>query len=103
MKNEASGDIETMSSGIGSEAIYDMIRPPVNRFMKVLDRSCFQKEIRLCAAQILDPKDIHHTMAELRSETFRKPSLKKLVMLPGYHWESKALLLEPHIKSEGMH
>lgn len=36
----------------------DMFRPPVNRAMRVLDRSFFHKRIPLSAARILNPRDI---------------------------------------------
>lgn len=44
----------------------DMFRPPVNRAMRALDRSFFQKKIPLSAARILDNKNISKCRAELQ-------------------------------------
>ncbi|KAF2751038.1 guanine(37)-N1-methyltransferase [Sporormia fimetaria CBS 119925] len=43
----------------------DMFAPPVNRAMKVLDRSFFQKTIPLSAARIFNTKDISRLRSEL--------------------------------------
>jgi tRNA (guanine37-N1)-methyltransferase len=43
----------------------DMFAPPVNRAMKVLDRSFFQKVVPTAAARIFNPKDISRCRSEL--------------------------------------
>jgi tRNA (guanine37-N1)-methyltransferase len=43
----------------------DMFAPPVNRAMKVLDRSFFQKTIQTSAARIFNNKDISRCRTEL--------------------------------------
>jgi tRNA (guanine37-N1)-methyltransferase len=43
----------------------DMFAPPVNRAMKVLDRSFFQKTVPTSAARIFNPKDISRCRNEL--------------------------------------
>ena len=90
-----------MNKDVMSETDSDMIRPPINRMMKVLDRTFFRKQVRLGAAQIFDPKDIHQTLAELKSDIFRKPPIKGIVSVPGHDRQTKALLLRPEVKSEG--
>ncbi|KAI5212504.1 hypothetical protein E4T38_00512 [Aureobasidium subglaciale] len=45
----------------------DMFRPPVNRAMRVLDRSFFQKKIPISAARVVDNK----TISKCRAELFR--------------------------------
>jgi tRNA (guanine37-N1)-methyltransferase len=79
----------------------EMFRPPVNRLMRVLDRPFFQKEIRLCAAQIINPKDISKTRAELKSDILCIARLKSIVSVPGHDCQTKALLLRPEIKKQG--
>lgn len=79
----------------------EMFRPPVNRLMRVLDRPFFQKEIRLCAAQIINPKDISKTRAELKSDLLSTLRLKSIVSIPGQDHQTKALLLRPEIRKQG--
>lgn len=43
----------------------DMFTPPINRAMKVLDRSFFQKTVPTSAARIFNPKDISRCRNEL--------------------------------------
>lgn len=79
----------------------DMIRPPVNHIMKVLDRSFFRKNIRVCAAQVFNPKDISKTRAELNLDLLHIGRLKSMVSVPGHESKMKAFLLRPEIKNEG--
>lgn len=44
----------------------EMFRPPVNRAMKVLDKSFFQKKVPISAARILDNKNISRCRTELQ-------------------------------------
>ncbi|KAF2739276.1 guanine methyltransferase Trm5 [Polyplosphaeria fusca] len=48
-------------------ATSDMFAPPVNRAMKVLDRSFFQKTVPISAARIFSPRDISRCRKELES------------------------------------
>lgn len=43
----------------------DMFAPPINRAMKVLDRSFFRKTVNTSAARIFSPKDISHVRTAL--------------------------------------
>lgn len=90
-----------MSKAVDFDADSDMIRPPVNRLMKVLDRPFFQKNVRVCAAQILDPKDISKTREELKSDVLRMKNVKSIVSVAEHERQTKALVLRPGIKNEG--
>jgi hypothetical protein len=52
----------------------EMFRPPVNRAMRVLDRSFFQKKIPVSAARVVDNK----TISKCRSELFRSKDVLRL-------------------------
>ena len=74
----------------------EMFRPPINRAMKVLDRSYFQKKVPLAAARILEKKHIARFRTELGSDILnleRVSSVKDDPQDKG----SKALLLKPDI------
>lgn len=79
-----------------------MIRPPVNHLMKALDRSFFRKNIRVCAAQVFNVKDISKTRVALKSDLLHLGRLKSIVSVPGDESEMKAFLLRPEIKNEGI-
>ncbi|KAF2147789.1 hypothetical protein K461DRAFT_233702 [Myriangium duriaei CBS 260.36] len=55
----------------------DMFRPPINRTMRVLDRSFFQKRIPLSAVRVLD----HTKISQVRTELTRS---KDILNLPRY-------------------
>ena len=57
-----------------TEATNDMFAPPVNRAMKVLDRSFFQKTIPTSAARIFNPKDISRCRKELTAANDTLPN-----------------------------
>lgn len=95
-------DVEPSKNASVLDAEPEMIRPPINRLMKVLDRSFFQKNQRLCAAQILDPKDIATFQAELRRDLLQLARVKSIVSVPDQGRQTKALILRPGIKSEGI-
>lgn len=48
-----------------TDPLTDMFAPPVNRAMKVLDRSFFQRTVPTSAARIFNPKDISRCRKEL--------------------------------------
>jgi tRNA (guanine37-N1)-methyltransferase len=52
----------------------DMFTPPVNRAMKVLDRTFFQKTILTSAARIFNPKDISRCRKELTASRDTLPN-----------------------------
>lgn len=59
-----------------SDDTSDMFAPPVNRAMKVLDRSFFQKTVNTSAARIFSPKDISRVRTDLdRSRDILKTRL----------------------------
>ena len=77
----------------------DMFRPPINRAMKVLDRSFFRKKVPLAAARIVEKRHIAKFRTELGSDLLcleRVSSVKDDPKSKG----SKALLLKPEIKCD---
>lgn len=55
-----------------------MFRPPVNRAMRVLDRSFFKKTVPISAATVLDNKNISSVRKQLESS-------KDILDLPRYN------------------
>jgi tRNA (guanine37-N1)-methyltransferase len=89
-----------------SEATTDMFAPPVNRAMKVLDRSFFQKTIPASAARIFNPKDISRCRKELTASKDTLPSNRIDPIRPDPELEramegSKCLLLRPEVVHSG--
>lgn len=81
-----------------------MFRPPVNRTMRVLDRSFFKKTIPLLAARIIDNRQIANFRRELEFyndilRIERMSSVRSVKDSEGI--EGKAILLRPQIKIEG--
>ena len=84
----------------------EMFRPPVNRAMRVLDRSFFQKKIPLSAARVMDNK----TISKCRNDLTKS---KDLLILERFQTvrpdptESdpkagkKCILLRPQIDDKG--
>lgn len=78
----------------------DMFRPPVNRLMKVLDRSFFRKSIPLSAAQVNDNRRIASLLKDLKQDILQLDRL--LVVRQSQNGNGgKALLLKPEIKFDG--
>lgn len=80
----------------------DMLRPPINRAMRILDRAFFKTSIPTSAARIFDPRhikscrdDLHHDILKLD----RKQAVVSVQDSQGA--DAKALLLKPGIRSEG--
>ncbi|KAF8540903.1 tRNA methyltransferase Trm5 [Trichophaea hybrida] len=75
--------------------------PPINRAMKVLDRSFFQKSIPLSAAQIFQPKDISRVRKECASDLLR---VKRVELMPEdpENKPKKLLLLRPEVKANDL-
>jgi tRNA (guanine37-N1)-methyltransferase len=84
----------------------DMFAPPVNRAMKVLDRSFFQKTVPTAAARIFNSKDISRCRTELdRSHDTLKHRLASIRNDPDTaraEKGGKCLLLRPEIVPSGM-
>lgn len=85
-------------------AVYrELFLPPVNRAMRVLDRSFFQKRIRLTAANIFNIKNQTRVKRECLQDVLDAPRIKPFVKTP---WrqdgERTLLLLKPSIKVDGM-
>lgn len=79
-----------------------MFRPPVNRAMRVLDRSFFQKSIPISAARIRDTKQISKCRAELGRDTLKLDRLQSIRSIRDSEGqETKALLLRPEVKQDG--
>ena len=79
-----------------------MFRPPINRAMRALDRSFFQKSVPLSAARIRDNKHISRYRKELSHDLLkldRMPAVKCVKDPEGQ--EAKAFLLRPEVKSDG--
>lgn len=82
----------------------DMFRPPVNRAMKVLDRSFFRKKIPLSAARALENKDISILKTELdrSKDSLRLPRLPSVVPDPFQGIDGKrCILLRPQKNDQG--
>lgn len=84
----------------------DMFRPPVNRAMRVLDRSFFQKKIPASAARVVDNK----TISKCRSELFRANDVLRLeryqIVRPDPNEADakagkKCILLRPQVDDKG--
>ena len=84
--------------------VYEMFRPPINRTMRVLDRSFFRKKIPTVVAVIKDPKQISKFKTSLRHDTLRIDRLPSIRSLPNDTTdrtaERKALLLRLDIRQE---
>lgn len=84
----------------------DMFRPPVNRAMRVLDRSFFQKKIPASAARVVDNK----TISKCRTELFRSNDVLRLeryqIVRPDPDETNakagkKCILLRPQVDDKG--
>ena len=83
----------------------DMFAPPVNRAMKVLDRSFFQRTIPAAAARVFSPKDISRVRTDLdRSRDLLKSRLDTVrADADAAHAQKgvKCLLLKPEVVPNG--
>jgi len=92
------------SLNMNSTELPEIFLPPVNRSMKVLDRSFFKKVIPLAAASIAEAKEISNIRKELDRagallrlnpiKTLRdddlRPGAKCLLLRPGIHPDRKS-------------
>lgn len=87
---------------ISAAALEEMFRPPINRFMKVLDRSFFHKTIPISAAKVNDKKQISKLRVDLKHDILHLDRLQVIRSIPGSEpGAGKALLLKPEIVAEG--
>ncbi|KAL9601380.1 MAG: hypothetical protein Q9219_002556 [cf. Caloplaca sp. 3 TL-2023] len=78
-----------------------MFRPPINRAMRTLERSFFQKEFRLASACVLDKKQIASCQKILSSDILKLERLPPIRPVPsGILTDSsaKCLILRPEIQ-----
>ena len=80
----------------------NMIRPPLNRAMRVLDRSLFTTRIPIVAARIYDLQKISRLRRDLAPETLEVRRLGSVQTIrDGSGTVQKILLLKPDIKKDG--
>lgn len=74
--------------------------PPINRAMKVLDRSFFRKSVPTSAARIFNPRDIARVRKECAPDLLQ---VKRVELMPPdpLNARSKLLLLRPEVKFDG--
>lgn len=81
-----------------------MFRPPVDRAMRVLDRSFFHKTIPLAAAAVFEYRQIGPCRSLLNRDLLdleRVPCVKE-ISDPETKTLRKVLLLKPDIRPDGM-
>ncbi|KAL8826697.1 MAG: hypothetical protein Q9191_003644 [Dirinaria sp. TL-2023a] len=76
-----------------------MFGPPVNRAMRILDRSFFNKKIPLAAARVLDRKTISKYRSTLGNDLLSIDRVA-IVRQDPYQHDLKILLLNPKIKPD---
>ena len=93
-------------SAPASPAPADMFAPPVNRAMKVLDRSFFRKTVPTAAARIFKPQDIARCRKELQlsKDALLNSRIQPIRADPDAQHAAagaKCLLLKPEIVANG--
>jgi tRNA (guanine37-N1)-methyltransferase len=75
--------------------------PPVQRAMRVLDRSVFKKSIPTSAARVFNPKDISRVQKECSADLLR---LKRVQLMPEdpENKPKKLILFRPEVKHDGI-
>lgn len=87
---------------ISESCALEMLRPPINRAMRVLDRSFFKKSLPTSAARVLDRKQISKCRNELHYDILHLDRMLSVVPVQDSHGaDAKALLLKPNIRSDG--
>lgn len=83
------------------QSITDLARPPVNRDMKVLDRSFFQRTVQISALTVFDPKNIQSVKSKVAaSHDLLVTSYVKPVQNDETISGGKCVLLQPHVNFE---
>jgi tRNA (guanine37-N1)-methyltransferase len=98
-----SPDHDERNTSVSTE---DMFHPPVNRAMKVLDRSFFQKTIPTSAARIFDSKTTSKCRTELIASREILPSNRVYNIRPDPDSEraqkgGKCMVLRPEVVHNG--
>jgi hypothetical protein len=88
---------------MNSPELPELYRPPINRAMRVLDRSFFQKTIPIAAATVFEDRNISLVRGKVQSagHLFGVFSIKSIVpdeTVPG----RKCVLLQPGIRATGL-
>ncbi|KAG0129338.1 guanine(37)-N1-methyltransferase [Tuber indicum] len=77
--------------------------PPINRAMRTLDPSFFQKTIPLTAAHVLDGRNIPRVTKECARDLLRVPRLRSVItQKDDMGVERKLLLLRPEVKHDDL-
>lgn len=104
--SDASTSQEFAPAGTTATIIADMLRPPINRAMRQLDRAFFTKHIPFCAARITNNQNIPRLQKELE----RSKDLFRTERLRTVQWDpdkaraekgGKCLLLRSGISIDG--
>ena len=83
---------------------HEMFRPPVNRAMRVLDRSFFRKTVPLAAAKVFENNQIPRCRSCLGNDVLqaeRIPAVRVDPNEPNKKIACRAILLEPGIRASG--
>ena len=78
-----------------------MFRPPVNRAMRALDRSYFDKKVPLAAARVFESRNIAKYRTELHEDLLRIDRIHTVKQDPKQK-DFKSLLLKPEIRPDSM-
>lgn len=78
--------------------------PPVNRSMKVLDKSVFQKTVPLSAARIFDVRRTGEIRKICRPDALHLPKIDVLQWDPDQekYKGRKVMILKPEVKHDGL-
>lgn len=81
----------------------EMLRPPINRALKQLDRSLFHKTVPLSVARVFDFKEIAKLRQVLIQDVLKVERRMDVVSLPQDNGQpGKGFLLHPNIKPDGI-
>ena len=81
----------------------EMLRPPINRAMKVLDRPFFKKTIPTSVARVVDRQQISKCRSQLKQDLLKLDRMQVIKTLRDDDGgEIKAFLLQPSIKPDGV-
>ena len=93
------------SSDSPEQASGEMIRPPVNYAMRMLDRAFFRKDLALTAARVTDKKLLGSVLRSLEKskDVLRLERFPSIVSDPdtAAHEDGKCVLLRSDIRVEG--
>lgn len=87
-----------------SNDLPEMFRPPINRAMRVLDRSFFQKKIPVSAAAIYKASDISNVRKELLKsrDMLALPRLNSIREVKDNAEIRRGILLREDVRHDGM-